>query len=101
MTQETISRIETQCEIGGAFSADPRSAELLEVARRLQRGGLKNADSEQSTEVLFEFPMPEFDQELMETPEPLGPFGRLLIVLFLLGAAIGLLAVLSEWMSLE
>ena len=96
-----LARIETQCEIGGAFSADPRSAELLEVARRLQRGGLKNADSEQSTEVLFEFPMPEFDQELMETPEPLGPFGRLLIVLFLLGAAIGLLAVLSEWMSLE
>lgn len=96
-----LARIETQCGIGGALSADPRSAELLEVARRLQRGELKNADSEQSTEVLSEFLMPEFDQELIEAPEPLGPFGRLLIVIFLLGAAIGLLTVLSEWMRSE
>lgn len=91
-----LATIETQCGIGGAFGTDPRSAELLEVARRLRRGRLKHADSKQSTEILSEFLMPEFDQKLTEAPELLGPFGRLLIVVFLLGTAIELLAILSE-----
>ena len=94
-----LATIEAQCRIGGAFEADPRSAELLEVVRRLQREEPKNAGSEQSTEIFSEFLIPEFDQELRRDPEPLGPFGRLLIVVGLLATAIGLFAILSAWMS--
>jgi serine/threonine protein kinase len=96
-----LATIEAQCGIGGAFEADPRSAELLEVVRRLQRKEPENAGSEQSTEIFPEFLIPEFDQELRRDPEPLGPFGRLLIVVCLLGTAIGLFAILSAWMSSE
>jgi hypothetical protein len=96
-----LATIETQCGIGGAFEADPRSPELLEVVRRLQREEPENAGSEQSTEIFSEFLIPEFDRELRRDPEPLGPFGRLLIVVCLLATAIGLFAILSAWMSSE
>lgn len=95
---ELLRTIEAKCSIGGAYAADPRCAELLEVACRLQQRGNKKDEAKQPSEIRPEFPVSDLKRDLIEEPEPLGPVGRLLVVVFLLAATISLLMASSEWL---
>jgi hypothetical protein len=98
LTQLLIT-IEAECRVGGAFASDPRSAELLEVARRLQGEVQPEENREQSTAILPEIVVPKTLHKVSDAPERPGSFGRLLLFAFLLLAWICIVTVLVEWMQ--
>jgi serine/threonine protein kinase len=100
LTQLLIT-IEAECRVGGTFASDPRSAELLEVARRLQREVQPEENREQSTAILPEIVVPKTLHKVSDAPERPGSFGRLLLFAFLLLAWICIVTVLVEWMQSE
>jgi len=91
--------IKTECGAGGAFAADPRSGELLEVTFRLKREADTHENQEASAELLPSINVREADQSLLRDPEKTGSFGRLLLFAFLLLAWIGIVTLLVKWLQ--
>ena len=91
--------IETECSAGGAFAADPRSRELLEVALRLKPEAQTSESEDAPIKMLPSIDVRPTGQNLLHSRETTGSFGRLLLFVFLLLAWIGSVTLLVEWLQ--
>ncbi len=91
--------IETECGAGGAFTADPRSRELLEVALRLKQETQTPESEDSPIQILPAIDVRPTGQNLLHSRETTGSFGRLLLFVVLLLAWIGIVTLLVEWLQ--
>lgn len=91
--------IETECVAGGAFAADPRSRELLEVALRLKYVARTHETVDMPIQIPSSINVQATDRNVLHSRKKSGLRGRLLIFAFMLLASIGIVTLLVEWLK--
>lgn len=94
-----LEMIETGCRVGGAFAADPRSRELLEVALRLKQEAQTPEIEHASIQILPSINVQTMEQDLFRYREKTGSYGRLLLFVLLLLLWIGIVTFLVNWLQ--